>query len=1752
MRLLAVLFIAFFGFSNELFAQNKIELEEMNTGKYILDNQGNSSDFIVLQFMNKEQIHQLKNAISLGNNWVAMRRSDIDAQRILEKFKLIQYGQLKSSSKFSELFKIDFDINKKYISQEQLKFQIHTWGTREELESILKAKGIELLQWNSDLHFGVIECNKSKIEEIVEANQIAFIEPISEQRTPLQNNAGALNNYSRVHSVAPLGFGIGGSGINIGVWDYGLAGFHRDLTGQYTNVEKNFYGNGASQHATLVLGAIASKGVMRADYIGAAPQSKVFMYDFFGSVLDEVKSAKDNFQVYATNHSYNLGDNYRCFTDYAYSTASQEIDQFAINEPQIVNVFAAGNSATACAYDYKTIVPGFQYGKNVLLVGNLQRNETFYPGSAKGPTNDGRLRPDVMAQGSGSFTPTTGIMLQTPTDAYTHAYGTSFASPIVTGIVGLMQEAYLNKYGELPWNATVKAILCNTAKDLGRSGPDYEYGFGKVDAYEAIKSIENEQFIIDSVEYLQTKNFDINIPSGVLQAKFFITWNDLPASLPNTKVLVNDIDLQVLNGSKTHLPLILNPSKPLLYAQEGIDTLNNSEQIVIDHPEAGNYQIKVEGKDILSDNQSFAISYWFNTSELTWNFPFQNQIIPANTVNIIRWRSSVSDSIKIDYSVDNGATWLKIGIQSADSSEYGWLTPDAYYSKVILRASTIDDRVISVSDTFSISPRITISSNKICYDHIRLNWASIPSAEKYFVYLLNAQNIWENIGETSENLFYFSKTQEGHDYIFAVSPIINGEEGLRSYALKLTAKNQATCAFTYKDIGVSSILPISGTFGEEHSLSDTQRVSFKIINYGNSVVNDAWLYYQVDTNVIQQVSLGNIAANAVINKESEATYDFSVVGDYIVRAWVQGVGDSLSHNDTLVQVISQKNPVVASFPYLQDFESINDEALYVQSTSNLDNIPEWDYVKSGAGRILNFHSSSYSPNGNRSLSADAFIDNSEVNNTLYLHIDLSSQKDSLVYLDFNIVQRDATGGDSIFIKTHSSADWIPIKSIFNPNRTKGEIYFDKRINISEIVAQSGAELSDHCDLKFVMNSNRITTTIGANGGYTLDDIHLYNGGEDISLQKINIPTANCVYQNTLPIQIPVKILIKNNSPNLILANAIHAQIFIGDSLVLSENIPFEMQGFEEKEYEFSQYLSFDDYESYLISAKIDYAQDVIVDNNEISDYAINFLKAIKQLPIEFSFDQPDELPFVPSGISYSWELGRPTKGYLYNVADNPGNAWVTRLNDLYLTDEYSFLYVGCFDPSMLTYASEISFLSVLNTELGADAAWMEYSYNGEDWQKMGTNQSGYNWYNKDNQYQIWDGNQLNWQVRSFPLTGFVDTDSNSLFIRFVFGSNEYIEMEGIGIDNLRINNELHARIAPETLTATGNSIGAGWVELKNNDVIYAYLNDRGQNLGQISLAIQVADSLVPVYRDKFLLSRYFNIHTENKATSDFDLKLFVKNEEYLTDLSRDLNIRRMGELGYLVYDGLNVDSSFDNNHFDENYQFYHPDSIEFWPYLDGYEIRLSLSQSDAEIYLTSNQFSPSAYPFVAITGLNVFRTDSSNHTFVQWTASKEDSLERYVVQYSDNGLDFADIGIVLPRSDKNYLFIDSLHNITGAHYYRIRAEQTAKSYTSLIDSLSFEYNSTGIVNNAQSSPVISVYYQGGGVLDISTLGEPVHLKKIRLLDISGRVISEIKDFSLVNHQKVHFEPLEKLASGVYILQLMINNERISHKFVKSE
>ncbi|MCO5247589.1 MAG: S8 family serine peptidase [Chitinophagales bacterium] len=1709
-------------------------------------------DYYILQIDKKTSVGQLKNFHTLGNQWIAMRWKDIQEQGLLLNNQILKFGRLIPSSKISNALDYDFDLNKRYKSHETLWFYVQTWGTKDETQALLKTLEISDFSWDNNSQLLKVSANDRQIKELSQVNFISYIEPISEKRTPLLNTMRSLMNIDIVQSPEPLGLNLKGEDINLGIWDDGIGGFHKDLEENIINVDRNFYGASASQHTTLTTGAILSKGLLRPDFIGAAPKAKAYIYDFFGEVLNQILDANQKYDVFATNHSYNLGDAYRCFYDYQYSTASTQIDQFAIDHPQITNIFAAGNSARDCPYDFKTIVPGFQYGKNVILVGNLQNNETFYPGSAKGPTNDGRFAPHIMAKGSSSFTPTTGFVLPTPVDGYTHGYGTSFASPVVTGVVGLMQEAYLKKHNDYPLNATIKVILCNTAKDIGRKGPDYDYGFGKLDAYQAVKSIIDESYIEDAVSNNEEKSFEIQVPDGVKELKVLITWNDIPASLPNDKVLVNDLDLEVISPERTFLPLVLNPSQPESPAVEARDSVNNIEQVVVKNPPAGTYIIKVKGHFVINSQQDFSISYWLNPDEFKWNYPLKDNILNANERNILRWRAETDISyLDLEYSLDDGHQWISIGRQLPDSNYYTWTTPSGHYRNVVVRALRPDGSVLSVSDKFAISPLLTIKASA-CFGHITATWDSI-GADQYILSVLNDKNEWEDIGVTNENKWIVNHLKLGQEYYFAVRPVFNTWEGKRSYAVKLTYTNAGNCSLDEKEMAVTSITPQEGAIQSDYALKDDETLHFEIRNFSSFPIPNVKLFYQVDQEDVHEVDLNILTKNQVKNYTSTETYHFSKQGIYQVHAWLTST-DTDVISDTLIHYIYQKESAVASFPYFQDFESTDDTLLLTSNTVGIEKAPEWDYIKTGTGRLFNFISSSFSPNGKKALTIDSYMNKSVANNSLYLNIDLSSQQDSLVYLDYKFVQRNGNVvGDSIYIQGNPLNDWMPLASIYQPSAVAGNIYQINRINLSKAIAESNQIFSNHSVLKFTMNTANNTATMSTNGGYTLDDIKIYNGGIDLALDSILTKEVYCVDKNALPFTIPISLVGRNNSPQTIPVGEVFFSIIINGDTVQTETNDAEILPYQTFTHTFNVSVNIDNYKSIEMGADLYFDKDFITENNSIKNQPLNVIQNITHFPLELNFNEDDEIKLVPSGQAYSWELGRPSKHYIYDVADNPGNAYITDLKNFYPPNEESYLYVGCFETKDLTLNSELAFMMIFNTEVGSDGLWMEYSYDGKEWSDVGDSQSGYNWYNEDN-YNAWDGDRLIWQVASLPLNEFAPLDpllSSPIYFRFGFASSEYIEMEGVGIDKFRINTTAEAKIESTSIQVRGISLGKGIVALEKDGIIYAYLDDQGQKLGNITLDIVTTNSNLPTYRDKFLMPRYYHIHTENEVLKPYRLILFNKNTEYLNYLAKDTTIGRMGEIGYLVYDGLNIDTDYRNNHFSQNYTFYHPDSLDFCPYKDGYELRFSMDKKDAEIYLTSHNGNQSAYPILSsIVNLKVERAENEDKTLIQWLTQNDEATIDYIVQYSDDAVNFYDIETIAKNTTGSYLYEDSLHNKNGEHYYRIIAKNDLASYYSLIDSVTIRRAVTNIKNEAAQE--WSVTYLGKGYLQYSLNSIHFNNPKYRIIDISGKIIDEWKNSSTENSH-THYSPkLNSKVSGIYILQVLDGKMGTSTKFVKSD
>src|SRR5690606_24595036 len=181
-------------------------------------------------------------------------------------------------------------------------------------------------------------------------------------------------------------------------------------------------------------------------------------------------------------------------------------------------VFSAGNAGTSnfgygAGPGWGNITGGHKQAKNCMTVGNLTYQDGLANSSSRGPAYDGRIKPDICAVG-------TSVWSTINPNTYASYTGTSMACPGVAGTLAQLYQGYkLTHSGNTPPSALIKASVLNTGDDLGNPGPDFKFGWGRINARRAYSILSNNQFFIDSVANTQNKTHNINVPPGTAEIR---------------------------------------------------------------------------------------------------------------------------------------------------------------------------------------------------------------------------------------------------------------------------------------------------------------------------------------------------------------------------------------------------------------------------------------------------------------------------------------------------------------------------------------------------------------------------------------------------------------------------------------------------------------------------------------------------------------------------------------------------------------------------------------------------------------------------------------------------------------------------------------------------------------------------------------------------------------------------------------------------------------------------------------------------------------------------------------------------------------------------------------------------------------------------------------------------------------------------------------------------------------------------------
>jgi len=165
------------------------------------------------------------------------------------------------------------------------------------------------------------------------------------------------------------------------------------------------------------------------------------------------------------------------------------------------------------------------------------------------------------------------------------------ACPGIAGVMAQLYDAYKqNNNGIDPEGGLMRSLLTNNADDLGNPGPDFKYGYGRINGLRAAKAIEMGWYIKDSVAQGEVDTINITVPGGnsVGELRVMLHWTDPQATLNAGRALVNDLNATLNLDAATWLPWVLDPTPNSTAlnsnAVRAVDSLNNSEQFTLSQP----------------------------------------------------------------------------------------------------------------------------------------------------------------------------------------------------------------------------------------------------------------------------------------------------------------------------------------------------------------------------------------------------------------------------------------------------------------------------------------------------------------------------------------------------------------------------------------------------------------------------------------------------------------------------------------------------------------------------------------------------------------------------------------------------------------------------------------------------------------------------------------------------------------------------------------------------------------------------------------------------------------------------------------------------------------------------------------------------------------------------------------------------------------------------------------------------------------
>ena len=507
--------------------------------------------------------------------------------------------------------------------------------------------------------------DSSTVADLAAISAVAWIEPYIQPSLLNDVASGICGIPETRQNLSLFGatqlIGIADSGLDTGDTATISADFANRITKTYALRRPGDWSD-QNGHGTHVTGSLLGSGALSGSspathnytnsFAGYAPEARLVLQSIgdTGDYVFPPLHLADLFQPVYTDGVRVHSDSWGSAVSSQYTVYSNEVDQFVWDHKDFSVVFAVGNESIDA--DHNGVVEGGNIcapatAKNCISVGateNLRLSGGYQLGygiawpadysvspikfdlmsnnangmtafSSRGPTADGRVKPDLCAPGtnvisSRAHTSTADTGWAVYNSNYIYWGGSSMSTPQVSGAAALVREYYQVEKGANASAALVKATLINGAIDIspgqyGTGGtrevypvPDNSQGWGRLNVKRSVcpdpptvSEFADESAPLSTGDF---RDYYYTVVNNSVPLRATLVWTDYPGSVLAAKELVNDLDLTVVSPTGASLPFAPNRK-------------DNVEQVTIATPELGAYRVRVTAHDVPMGPQDYAL-----------------------------------------------------------------------------------------------------------------------------------------------------------------------------------------------------------------------------------------------------------------------------------------------------------------------------------------------------------------------------------------------------------------------------------------------------------------------------------------------------------------------------------------------------------------------------------------------------------------------------------------------------------------------------------------------------------------------------------------------------------------------------------------------------------------------------------------------------------------------------------------------------------------------------------------------------------------------------------------------------------------------------------------------------------------------------------------------------------------------------------------------------------------------------------------